>query len=88
VRDLREDPAVAGSSSPVIVLFHTAAPDRSTLSLWKPDIASGQDALASERAERRCPLSLMEIEHLIRYAPRAVGLKPSAIQGEARLRGL
>ena len=29
----------------------------------------------------------MEIEHLIRYAPLAVGLKPSAIQGEARLRG-
>jgi len=31
---------------------------------------------------------MMEIEHLIRYAPRAVGLKPSAMQGEARLRGL
>ena len=31
---------------------------------------------------------LMEIEHLIRYAPLAVGLKPSARQGEARLRGL
>jgi len=30
----------------------------------------------------------MEIENLIRYAPRAVGLKPSAIQGETRLRGL
>jgi len=30
----------------------------------------------------------MKIEHLIRYAPRAVGLKPSARQGEARLRGL
>jgi len=30
----------------------------------------------------------MEIEHLIRYAPLAVGLKSSAIQGEARLRGL
>ena len=30
----------------------------------------------------------MEIENLIRYAPRAVGLKPSANQGEARLRGL
>jgi hypothetical protein len=30
----------------------------------------------------------MEIEHLIRYAPLAVGLKPSAIQGEARLREL
>jgi hypothetical protein len=30
----------------------------------------------------------MEIEKYIRYAPRAVGLKPSAIQDEARLRGL
>jgi len=30
----------------------------------------------------------MEIENLIRYAERAVGLKPSASQGEARLRGL
>jgi hypothetical protein len=30
----------------------------------------------------------MEIENLIRYAPRAVGLKPSAMQDEARLRGL
>ena len=33
-------------------------------------------------------VGLMAIEHLIRYAPRAVGLKPSAIRGEARLRGL
>jgi len=31
---------------------------------------------------------MMEIENFIRYAPRAVGLKPPAIQGEARLRGL
>ena len=30
----------------------------------------------------------MEIENLIRYTERAVGLKPSAMQGEARLRGL
>ena len=30
----------------------------------------------------------MEIENIIRYAPRAVGLKASAMQGEARLRGL
>ena len=29
----------------------------------------------------------MEIENKIRYAPRAVGLKPSAMRGEARLRG-
>jgi hypothetical protein len=33
-------------------------------------------------------VGLMEIEHLFRYPPLAVGLKPSAIQGEARLRGL
>ena len=32
--------------------------------------------------------SEMEIENLICYTERAVGLKPSAIQGEARLRGL
>ena len=31
---------------------------------------------------------MMEIENLIRYTERAVGLKPSAMQGEARLRGL
>ena len=30
----------------------------------------------------------MESEKYIRYAPRAIGLKPSASQGEARLRGL
>jgi len=29
----------------------------------------------------------MEIEHQIRYTTRAMGLKPSAIQGKARLRG-
>ena len=39
---------------------------------------------------RYAPLAvrLMEIENTIRYTPRAVGLKPPAIQGEARLRGL
>ena len=31
---------------------------------------------------------LMEIEHLIRYAPLAVGVNPSAMECEARLRGL
>jgi hypothetical protein len=31
---------------------------------------------------------MMEIENLIRYTGLAVGLKPSARQGEARLRGL
>ena len=31
---------------------------------------------------------LMEIENLFRYPALAVGLKPSAMQGEARLRGL
>jgi hypothetical protein len=30
----------------------------------------------------------MEIENLIRYPTLAVGLKPSARQGKARLRGL
>ena len=35
-----------------------------------------------------CAVGLMEIEHLIRYTTLAVGLKPSASQGEARLRGL
>jgi len=30
----------------------------------------------------------MEIENLFRYPALAVGLKPSASQGEARLRGL
>ena len=33
-------------------------------------------------------VGLMEIEHLIRSTERAVGRKPSARQGEARLRGL
>jgi hypothetical protein len=33
-------------------------------------------------------VGLMEIEHLIRYTELAVGLKPSAMQGKARLRGL
>jgi len=31
---------------------------------------------------------LMEIENLFRYRALAVGLKPAASQGEARLRGL
>ncbi len=33
-------------------------------------------------------VGLMEIENLFRYPARAVGLKPSAMRGEARLRGL
>jgi len=33
-------------------------------------------------------VGLMEIENVIRYPALAVGLKPSARQGEARLRGL
>ena len=33
-------------------------------------------------------VGLMEIENLFRYPALAVGLKPSAIQGKARLRGL
>jgi hypothetical protein len=41
-------------------------------------------------AIRYAPLAvgLMEIENLFRYTALAVGLKPSAMQGEARLRGL
>jgi hypothetical protein len=33
-------------------------------------------------------VGLMEIENVFRYPALAVGLKPSAMQGEARLRGL
>ena len=33
-------------------------------------------------------VGLMEIENLVRYPALAVGLKPSAMQGKARLRGL
>jgi len=33
-------------------------------------------------------VGLMEIENLFRYTELAVGLKPSASLGEARLRGL
>ena len=33
-------------------------------------------------------VGLMEIENITRYTELAVGLKPPAIQGEARLRGL
>jgi hypothetical protein len=43
-----------------------------------------------ENLIRYAPLAvgLMEIENLFRYPALAVGLKPSASQGEARLRGL
>jgi hypothetical protein len=43
-----------------------------------------------ENLIRYAPLAvgLMEIENLIRYTGLAVRLKPSARQGEARLRGL
>ena len=37
---------------------------------------------------RALAVGLMEIENLFRYPALAVGLKPSAMQGEARLRGL
>jgi hypothetical protein len=33
-------------------------------------------------------VGLMEMKNINRYAPFAVGLKPSARQGKARLRGL
>ena len=35
-----------------------------------------------------CAVGLMKIENLFRYTALAVGLKPSASQGEACLRGL
>jgi len=43
-----------------------------------------------ENLIRYAPLAvgLMEIENLFRYTALAVGLKPSAMQGKARLRGL
>ena len=43
-----------------------------------------------EHLIRYTPLAvgLMEIENLFRYTALAVGLKPSANQGKARLRGL
>ena len=43
-----------------------------------------------ENMNRYAPraVGLMEIENLFRYTALAVGLKPSASQGEARLRGL
>jgi hypothetical protein len=43
-----------------------------------------------EHLIRYAPLAvgLMEIKNINRYAPLAVGLKSSAMQGEARLRGL
>ena len=36
----------------------------------------------------RPQIGLMEIEDLFRYTALAVGLKPSAMRGKARLRGL
>jgi hypothetical protein len=43
-----------------------------------------------EHLIRYAPLAvgLMEIKNINRYAPLAVGVNPSASQGEARLRGL
>ena len=40
------------------------------------------------RAYRHTIETVMKIENLIHYTALAVGLKPSAMQGEARLRGL
>ena len=48
---------------------------------------AGSAACARNRA-RDAPADVMEIENLIRYTALAVGLKPSANQGKARLRGL
>ena len=56
--------------------------------VWTTD---EQDASAPAPAGDRPPAlqrRFMKIEHLFRYPARAVGLKPSARQGKARLRGL
>jgi hypothetical protein len=42
----------------------------------------------SRNGAPRAMTEIMEIENLFRYPALAVGLKPSASQGEARLRGL
>ena len=63
-----------------------------SLSAWKPRRGYGVESWVRGRprptARRRRAHPFMEIEHLFRYPAPAVGLKPSAIQGEARLRGL
>ena len=56
--------------------------------VWTTD---EQDASAPAPAGARPPAlqrRFMKIEHLFRYPARAVGLKPSARQGKARLRRL
>ena len=56
--------------------------------VWTTD---EQDASAPASASARPPAlqrRFMKIEHLFRYPARAVGLKPSARQGKARLRRL
>jgi hypothetical protein len=62
--------------------------------LWNGDLLRpmpGSSFIAfilSNQCGQVLAVGLMEIENLIRYTERAVGLKPSASQGEARLRGL
>ena len=44
-----------------------------------------------EQSRSRAPhaaTEMMKIKNINRYSPLAVGLKPSAIRGKARLRGL
>jgi len=63
-----------------------------SLSAWKPRRGYGVESWGRGRprptARRRRAHPFMEIEHLFRYPAHAVGLKPSARQGDARLRGL
>jgi hypothetical protein len=44
--------------------------------------------MKTENLIRELAVGLMEIENLFRYPALSVGLKPSASQGKARLRGL
>ena len=63
-----------------------------SLSAGKPRRGYGVESWVRGRprphARRRRAHPFMEIEHLFRYPALAVGLKPSASHGEARLRGL
>ena len=52
------------------------------------DTVISMDVIADSGCATVIPSPVMEIENLIRYAPCAVGLMPSAMECEARLRGL
>jgi hypothetical protein len=66
------------------------------LGILMPETRDGAQGLPKKPAPVRSPppprtgtlTAIMEIENLTPYAPFAVGLKPPAMQGEARRRGL